>query len=431
MQTFERAISVARSSHTMRVYACAETFSEAVMLPSGIDVWGGLDCTQGWSYVGDNRKTVIAPAPDEVPLQVTSDGARSALFDLQLEAEDAAIPGGSSIAMVVLSGARVDLRRSRLYAGNGAKGAPGDTGGGQPATAGAPGEDGAAACSADPVAGGDAVTTVCGGVITVGGRGGDGNASSGENGSNGQPDPGDNPAGYGLGGTGEGVGACTGGQVGAPGEDGAQGEGARWPGAIAPEFGWLGKRGKDGGDGTRGQGGGGGGGSRGGLVSCGISPGAPKGGASGGSGGGGGCGGRGGKGGGYGGASIGLLSFSGDVSIDATSIVTGNGGDGGAGGLAQLGGVGGQMGFGGAGVNGSHAGCPGGMGGAGGNGGYGGGGLGGPSIGIAHYLGLFPAGHDLSIHTGEAGKGGPGGNDAIEGSDGEPGDRADTLGFPQ
>ncbi|MCC6553116.1 MAG: hypothetical protein IT372_08860, partial [Polyangiaceae bacterium] len=82
MQTFEGAISRARSGNTMRIYACAETFSDAVMLPSGIDVWGGLDCAQGWRYVGDNRKTVIAPTPDEVPLTVVSDGPRSTLFDL-------------------------------------------------------------------------------------------------------------------------------------------------------------------------------------------------------------------------------------------------------------------------------------------------------------------------------------------------------------
>jgi len=33
VRTFERALSLARSSETMRIYACAETFGEAVMLP--------------------------------------------------------------------------------------------------------------------------------------------------------------------------------------------------------------------------------------------------------------------------------------------------------------------------------------------------------------------------------------------------------------
>ncbi|MCC6559171.1 MAG: hypothetical protein IT372_40110, partial [Polyangiaceae bacterium] len=165
----------------------------------------------------------------------------------------------------------------------------------QPATAGAPGHDGVAACSADPVPGGEAVTTTCSDVSTVGGRGGDGNASLGGNGSDGQPAPDDNPQGFGLGGAGEsGALQCFPGQIGANGVDGTHGEGARWPGRIAGEGQWEGKPGKHGGDGRPGQGGGGGGGSRGGSLYCGLNGGTPKSGASGGSGGAGGCGGRGG-----------------------------------------------------------------------------------------------------------------------------------------
>lgn len=52
VRTFEQAIALARLNLTKRVYACAEEFSEAVALPSGIDVWGGLDCNRGWLYVG-------------------------------------------------------------------------------------------------------------------------------------------------------------------------------------------------------------------------------------------------------------------------------------------------------------------------------------------------------------------------------------------
>ena len=141
--------------------------------------------------------------------------------------------------------------------------------------------------------------------------------------------------------------------------------------------------------------------------------------------------GRGGTGGGAGGASIGLVSFSGDVSLFATSIVTGNGGDDGAGGFAQLGGAQGPAGLGGASAGGSHAGCNGGYGGAGGNGGYGGGGLGGPSIGVAHLVGQPAALHGSAVQIGTPGKGGPGGNQAVDGSAGEEGPRGDTVGFPQ
>jgi hypothetical protein len=82
-------------------------------------------------------------------------------------------------------------------------------------------------------------------------------------------------------------------------------------------------------------------------------------------------------------------------------------------------------------VGASHAGCWGGLGGKGGSGGYGGGGLGGPSIGIAHLAGLFPAGHDLAIKIGMPGKGGPGGNQSVPESAGEDGIRDDTLAFPE
>ncbi|MCC6553995.1 MAG: hypothetical protein IT372_13375 [Polyangiaceae bacterium] len=429
VRTFARAIALAQAG-SGRVYACAEVFPEAVMVPSGVDIWGGLDCSRDWLYVGASNPTVLAPEPDLVPLRVVDGTGRSTLADLRLEATDATFPGGSSIAMVVLSDGAADVLRSQLIAGNGAAGAPGERGGEEPAKGGAAGNDGSAACSANNVAGADPVTTVCGDQTTVGGRGGDGNIADGGNGNNGQPEPGDNQQGFGVGGMGEGAADCLPGQSGAAGDDGEHGEGARWPGRITAG-GWEGNAGKDGGDGKRGQGGGGGGGSRGGSLYCGLSPSTPKGGASGGSGGGGGCGGRGGKGGGFGGASIGLLTLSGDVVLTGVSITTGRGGDGGAGGLAQLGGAPGPRGLGGASAGGSGFGCDGGNGGKGGNGAYGGGGLGGPSIGIAHLMGSLIGGESVSITTGQPGKGGPGGNDAVPGSAGEDAVEASTLEFPQ
>src|SRR5262249_35320989 len=35
-----------------RVYACAEAFAGSVTLVSGITIYGGLDCTKDWAYVG-------------------------------------------------------------------------------------------------------------------------------------------------------------------------------------------------------------------------------------------------------------------------------------------------------------------------------------------------------------------------------------------
>ena len=431
VRTLGRALTLARSG-PLRVYACAEVFPEAVTVPSGVEIWGGLDCAHDWIYLGGDQRTVLAPAPDLIPLQVEKgeQGGVSTFADLRVEAADASAPGGSSIAMLVLPGTAVEVRRSELIAGDGAKGAPGARGGEVPAKGGAPGSSGGAACSADSVAGALSVTTVCGEVTTVGGKGGDGNVATGGSGNDGQPEPQPNPDGRGLGGAGEVSGVeCWSGEDGASGTDGGHGLGGRGGGRITLD-GWEGERGGDGGNGRHGQGGGGGGGSRGGSLFCGPGN-TPKGGASGGSGGGGGCGGKGGQGGGFGGASIGLVSFSGDVSLDATSVVTGRGGDGGAGGLAQFGGAQGAPGSGGVSVGGSHAGCSGGWGGQGGNGGYGGGGLGGPSLGVAHLLTQPVALHDSAIRTGMPGKGGPGGNQNLPELDGEDGIRDDTLAFPQ
>ena len=430
--TFERAISLARLG-PLRVYACAEVFPEAITVPSGVEVWGGLDCAHDWIYIGDSRRTVLAPAPDMIPLQVKATELEgiSTLADLRLEAADASVPGGSSIAMLVLPGVAMELRRSELVAGDGADGESGEWGDEMPAKGGAPGNWGATACSADSVPGAPPVITVCGGVQTLGGKGGDGNAALGGSGNDGQPEPLPNPEGWGLGGSGETAGMqCDAGENGENGIDGLHGEGARGAGRITFQ-GWAGERGGDGSNGRPGQGGGGGGGSRGGTLFCGLSPNTPKGGASGGSGGGGGCGGKGGRGGGFGGASIGLVSFSGDVSLNATSILTGDGGDGGAGGLAQIGGAAGLPGVGGMSAGGSHPGCAGGWGGVGGNGGYGGGGFGGPSLGVAHLLGQPAALHDSAVKTGMPGKGGSGGNPAVPGSAGDDGLRVDTLAFPQ
>ncbi|MCC6557405.1 MAG: hypothetical protein IT372_31025 [Polyangiaceae bacterium] len=431
VRTMKRAISLARTGPP-RVYACAEVFAEAVTVPSGVGIWGGLDCANEWIYLGGDDRTVLAPEPNLIPLQVEAGatGGISTLADLRLEAADATVPSGSSIAMLVLNSGVVEIRRSELIAGNGADGEPGVRGGEEPAKSGAPGSSGNPACSADLVPGAQPVTTVCDDGQTIGAKGGDGAIVSGSSGNDGQPEPDQNVDGWGLGGAGEaGATQCLPGAPGLKGADGMDGLGAVNAGRIA-EGGWFGVRGKDGGNGLPGQGGGGGGGSRGGSLFCG--PGAtPKGGASGGSGGGGGCGGRGGQGGGYGGASIGLLTLSGDVNVFSTSIRTGKGGDGGHGGLAQFGGSQGPPGLGGSSAGGSQPGCPGGWGGTGGNGGYGGGGLGGPSLGVAHLVGLPAALHDSTITTGMPGKGGPGGNQSIPGSNGEDGIRGDTLALPQ
>ncbi|MCK6593549.1 MAG: DUF1565 domain-containing protein, partial [Polyangiaceae bacterium] len=48
--TFKKAIEMAGPEK--RIYACAEEFNEAVEIPSGFTVFGGLGCALGWEYIG-------------------------------------------------------------------------------------------------------------------------------------------------------------------------------------------------------------------------------------------------------------------------------------------------------------------------------------------------------------------------------------------
>jgi len=434
VRTISRAVALAEAG-AQRVYACAEAFHEPVEIPAGVELWGGLDCTNGWTYIGKSKKTTIAPEPELIPLRFLPGEGRAGVIDVRAEAADAVQPSGSSIAALVLAGAAVEIIRSELAAGNGAAGADGAQGGGPGAPyqlpKGADGLPGGDACDANTVPGGAAVVTACEGVDSISGKGGDGHTTYGADGQDGQPVP-ENPDGvHGEGGWGQhgSYPQCDSGHVGHSGRDGEHGLGALGPGRITLA-GWQGEKGQDGGDGLPGQGGGGGGGVRGPLYDdCGANQ--PQGGASGGSGGAGGCGGKGGKGGGKGGASIGLLSLSDKVTIRASNIMTGNGGDGGRGGLWQGGGPGGVGGLGGIGWW-SGPGCRGGAGGKGGNGGHGGGGLAGPSVGIAHVTDQPAALEEVTISVGSPGTGGPGGSQTVTlpGTAGADGRQGDALSFP-
>jgi len=419
-----------------RVYACAEMFQEQAQVPAGVELWGGLDCADGWRYVGVTEKTTIAPIrAGVIPFRFLPGGGVARAVDVRAEAADGAQPSESSIAAIVLPGAQVEIVRGELVAGNGAPGADGEQGGGSGAPLavanGAVGLPGADACGGDVVLGGAPVVTVCDGIESVSGKGGDGHMTYGEDGGDGEPWPASNPQGFGLGGYGQNSDhtQCMSGQVGLAGKDGEHGLGAVGFGRLTLD-GWQGEKGQRGGDGLPGQGGGGGGGRRGPLhYECG--PGQPQAGASGGSGGAGGCGGKGAEGGGYGGASIGLISLSDNVTLRATTITTGDGADGGRGGLWQGGGQGGQGGPGGIGVGSSVGACTGARGGQGGNGGHGGGGLGGPTLGIAHIVEQPVTIEEVTIEIGNAGKGGLGGSPfvTLPGTTGQDGLAASVQSF--
>ncbi|WP_437781589.1 PGRS family protein [Sorangium sp. So ce1097] len=416
------------------VYACAEEFDEAAEVPAGLAIFGGLDCANGWRWIGETAKTVVAPGEEAIALKVTRGEGAARIEDVSARAADARSPGGSSIAVLV-DGAEAELVRCELIAGNGADGAEGEDAPSEVPTQAPPGNAGMDACSdldtsgAPDAAlpGGAQVENACGGALSIGGEGGAGRVNNGGGGQVGEPGA------LGAAGSGEpaaGDWSCAAGGTGQGGDNGPAGE----PGLAASGLGMLsssgyvGASGKAGGMGKPGQGGGGGGGAKGGASIC---PGGIAGaGASGGSGGPGGCGGLPGQGGGAGGASIALASVEGKVTLKDCVLKAGNGGKGGAGGDLQPGGAGGLGGVGGMGVGGSKNACAGGQGGQGGNGGPGGGGLGGPSLAIAYRGEAVRQEGQTTLTAGTAGAGGPGGSSNVAENTGAAGVAEEEQAFP-
>ncbi|WP_437684243.1 hypothetical protein [Sorangium sp. So ce131] len=377
-----RAIDLARVGRG-RVFACNDVFEGAIVLPSGVDLYGGFHC-QEWARTDEDFTTGILVREDPIiTLTVEPAGAGdTGAADGVSTIDHMTLLGGIHIGMLVRSGTAVEFIRSELRASYGNGGRDGEKWGGlNQAPHGAHGMYGGDACSAATVAGGPAVVNPCeGGIQSVGGKGGDGLPDGAGDGEDGDPVPTPNPDHQGQGGRGNRAdGGCYGGVTGISGMWGGVGAPGEGIGRLT-ETGWEGDKAADGSRGMPGQGGGGGGGRRGGLAVCGV---AAKGGAGGGSGGAGGCGGRGGQGGGNGQPSIGIAALHAKLTVRDSFIETLDAGWGGDGGPPELGGEGGRGAPGGAVGDGTWS-CGGGNGGRGGDGGYGGPGRGGDSIGVAY-----------------------------------------------
>jgi hypothetical protein len=414
-----------------RVYACAESFTEAVTISAKVELYGGLDC-KSWKFVGAAKKTTLTAKAGDVPLELAGDAT---IEDFAITAADAATDGGSSIA-VIADHATASFARCDLVAGAGKAGIAGATpsdsvGPIDPNDAAIRGNDGKNACL-DPSAqlgGGSKDNALCPFVSggPIGGSGGQGTVPSG---GNGEANPATGQTA--LGGQGQPnldptwscvVGQGSIGNNGVAGTDGAGATGASSLGTLGTT-GYVGASGQSGGPAAPGQGGGGGGGAKGKSVPACA-------GASGGGGGAGGCGGKGGLGGQAGGASVALVSLGATLSFEKVTIKAGAGGQGGDGGNGQGGGVGGKGGTGGNGDSGASptlAACDGGKGGQGGQGGKGGGGRGGHAIGIAYTGATMPLTKGATFTKGTPGKGGTGSADTLH--DGAPGVQMNVQVFP-
>jgi hypothetical protein len=418
VKTLTHAVQLAQETGK-RVYACAQTFSEVIGVPAGVEIYGGLACETDWSWVA-SKPTQITAAADQVPvMRLYAGEGKTVLSDLRVTASDASAPGGSSIAVIV-DGAEADLVRCVIEAGEAQHGAAGASPSG-PAAAGPNGiEGGDAGCNAASAAGGaQVVNAAC--PTSIGGKGGDSAVSGtigGGNGSDGQPaatmsgTAGDGGAGQPSTATNSGP-MCTAGQPGEAGEPGTAGVGGVGKGSLT-SAGYVGIAGTGGTPGKPAQGGGGGGGGKGCL------DGSPKGDDAGGSGGAGGCGGTAAVPGSAGGASIALVLLGATVTLEDCIVSSSTAGNGGAAGAAQLGGPGGIGGAGSSdGLYDLFSGCKGGNGGVGGTGGAAGGGAGGHSLAIA-YQGTAPTKVGGTFKHGASGTGGLGSGNSLllAGSDG-------------
>ena len=406
------------------IYACTDGFNEAVTLPAGTRLYGGLDCTHAWHYVGAQTNTPLTAPADSVPLTLAAGSGTTHVEDMDVTAAPAVAVGGSSIA-VIANGVTAEIVGSGITAGDGKAGQSSQS---QGPDAGLDGNDGAAgswqaqgvcnqaAAQYDGGAGGP--KTCADSTVVSGGNGGNGtNGTTGDVGQEGQPPTADTT---GDGGPGQpsGAGSCGQGQQGANGTVGPSGLGATAIGTL-DGTGYHGADGTAGQTGVHGQGGGGGGGGHECQANSNFA------GPSGGGGGSGGCGGAGGGAGKAGGSSIALVSVSASVTLTACTVTTAAGGSGGDGVPGQAGGIGA---FNTADPGGAGA-CAGGMGGSGGPGGPGGGGHGGHSVGIAFDGGTAPVTTDTTFSVGAFGPGGAGGT--TPDLDGDAGLPCQTLDFAQ
>jgi hypothetical protein len=419
VQTLQNAIAKAKEGEK-RVYACAETFTESILVDGDVTIFGGLDCTANWAYSSTARTNWTA-APESIPLRIAP-GIRLTMEDVDVTAADAAVAGGSSIAIIADNMASLDLTRSAVSSGLAMAGADGDS---FPGTAsdGAIGSMGVDACLGAQAITPPAPANRCGDIDSAGGSGGISEAIQGSAGNAGLPQITEN------GGAGEVATACKLGTAGANGMNGQSGDGAIGPGTVDAN-GYMGVAGDNGSPGTTAQGGGGGGGSKGGSGAGKCADALKAAGASGGSGGSGGCGGQGGNGGRPGGSSIGIVSLGAKLVFSETTITAKSGGAGGTGSDGQLGGAGAPGGNGGVVPPTAtllKAGCKGGLGGNGGTGGKGGGGQGGHSIGIAH-TGTPPETTGVILFVASPGSGGAG-DGMSDITDGEKGVAADLHAF--
>jgi K319L-like, PKD domain len=401
--TINAAITKAAALGASDVYIGSGSYSERVILASGVSLYGGFDAM--WRRSSANITTIRSG---------TASGGRVSAVEgvmvagvtldlLSIQTLGTSTPNANNYGIYLSSASGAVLHDLIVQAGSAGPGVAGANGSaGAPGSNGQPGQNG----SCDGANGGGGAGGLGSGspAGTAGGAGGAGGAEGANNGQAGSAGAAGGGAGGGGGSGGDPGSAGANGVPGSGGGSGANGGGGLGH-AITGGF-FVASGGLTGGTALGGHGGGGGGGGGGqGCFLC--NDGGVNGGGGGGAGGAGGTAATGGTG---GGGSFGIFLVNSTATLTASSVSSDNAGAGGNGGTGGNGGSGGAGGAGATTCTGEiGAGGRGGAGGGGGRGGHGGGGAGGVSFAVFRSGSVFdPASNILSHGSGGVGGSSPG-----------------------
>ena len=124
--TIGAAVSAASQS-SRRVFVCAGTYNEAIVVANGVSIGGGYDCSKApaWSPAA-GRSIVISPSSPALTARHIDKGTR--IEGLDITAPDGDGTNASSIALLAEDATALLVANTKLTAGKGADGAPGTEG---------------------------------------------------------------------------------------------------------------------------------------------------------------------------------------------------------------------------------------------------------------------------------------------------------------
>lgn len=125
--SIQRGIDAAKAVGK-RVYVCAGSYSEALVIADSISVIGGLDCSKPEWVVGapDARSKVVSPTSPAITARSITTATK--LSGLEVVAPAATEPSGSSIGLLAEKSPALVVASSSITAGDGAKGDDGPEG---------------------------------------------------------------------------------------------------------------------------------------------------------------------------------------------------------------------------------------------------------------------------------------------------------------